>query len=429
MSWAARLRALRMDLTPWRSSKDFRLLLTAGTVFYFGAMVSYVAIPFQVYTLTGSNFAVGAIGLVELVPLVVFGLYGGALADHVDRRRLLVGLGIAQALFTAALAVNAFRDDPSVWVIFVIAALLVSTSAMQRPSREALMPRTVSHDQLAAANALSSFGMQIGVLAGPMLGGLLVAYVGIGWCFVVDVSGLLVATVLYRLMRHYPHRAETTPPSLAAIGEGMRYAMSRRDLLGTYLVDIAAMLLALPVVLFPALAKEVFDRPELLGLLYSAETIGAVVATVLSGWTGRIHHHGRAIVIAATAYGGFVALAGVMPSFWLVVVMLALSGAADMISGIFRSTVWSQTIPEAMRGRLAGIEMLSYSLGPLGGQVRAGITADLWSVRGAITSGGLACVGGVVGTALWLRDFWSYDDRTDEHAIAERETRSASGER
>jgi len=428
MSWTDRLRALRMDLTPWRASRDFRLLLVAGTVFYFGSMVSYVAIPFQIYTLTGSNFAVGAIGLVELVPLVVFGLYGGALADHVDRRKLLVSLGVAQALLTAVLAVNAFRDDPSVWVIFVVAGFLVSTAAMQRPSREALMPRTVAHDQLTAANALSSFGIQVGVLAGPMLGGLLVAYVGIGWCFVVDVGGLLIATVLYRLMGHYPHRSETTPPSLAGIGEGMRYALGRRDLLGTYLVDIAAMLLALPVVLFPALAEEVFERPELIGLLYASETVGAVIATALSGWTTRIHHHGRAIVIAAAAYGGCVAVAGLMPSYWLVVVMLALSGAADMISGIFRSTVWSQTIPEAMRGRLAGIEMLSYSLGPLGGQVRAGITADLWTVRGAISSGGAACVAGVAITALWLRDFWSYDDRTDEHAIAERESRAAAGE-
>jgi MFS family permease len=188
------------------------------------------------------------------------------------------------------------------------------------------------------------------------------------------------------------------------------------------------MLLALPVVLFPALAEEIFQRPQLLGLLYAAETIGAVIATVLSGWTGRFHHHGRAIVVAAAAYGCFVALAGLMPSFWLVVVLLAFAGAADMISAIFRSTVWSQTIPEAMRGRLAGIEMLSYSLGPLGGQVRAGITADLWSVRGAIASGGAACVAGVAVTALWLRDFWSYDDRTDEHAVAERATRAMAGE-
>jgi MFS family permease len=428
MTLTERLRALRLDTTPLRTSRDFRLLFLAGTVFYFGAMVSYVAIPYQVYTLTGSNFAVGAIGLVELVPLVVFGLYGGALADHVDRRKLLISTGIAQAAFTAVLAVNAFRDDPNLWVIFVVSAFLAASSSLQRPSREALMPRTVTHDQIPAANALTSLGIQLGVLVGPAVGGLLVAYVGIGWCFLIDICGLGIASFLFVLMRPYPHRAETTPPSLAGIGQGLTYAFRRRDLLGTYLVDIAAMFLAMPVVLFPAVAEEVFGQPQVLGLLYSAETVGALVATALSGWTSRIHHHGRAIVIAAAAYGGFVALAGLMPSIWLMAVCFALSGSADMISGVFRGTIWSQTIPENMRGRLAGIEMLSYSIGPLGGQVRAGITADLWSVRGAITSGGLACVAGVTITAAFLRDFWTYDNRTDEYAIAERETRSAAGE-
>ncbi len=423
-----RLRALRLDTTPLRDSRDFRLLFLAGTVFYFGAMVSYVAIPYQVYTLTGSNFAVGAIGLVELGPIVVFGLYGGALADHVDRRRLLIGTGLAQAAFTALLALNAFRGDPDVGVIFVVAVFLASCSALQRPSREALLPRTVTHDQLTAANALGSLGTQTGLLAGPAVGGVLVAYAGIGWCFVVDVGGLVVASYLYVLMRSYAHREQTTPPSLAGIAQGMSYAFGRRDLLGTYFVDIAAMLLAMPVVLFPALVEEVFARPELLGMLYTAEVVGAMVATALSGWTGRFHHHGRAIVVAAAAYGGCIALAGVMPNIWLVAVALALAGAADMISAIFRSTVWSQTIPESMRGRLAGIEMLSYSLGPLGGQVRAGVTADLWTVRGAITSGGLACVAGVAVTAGILRDFWSYDVRTDEYAVAERATRAAAGE-
>ncbi|TIC82953.1 MFS transporter [Nocardioides sp. GY 10127] len=430
MSLAARLRALRLDLTPLRTSRDFRLLFVAGTVFYLGGMVTYVAVPFQVYRVTGSNLAVGAIGLVELVPLVVFGLYGGALADHVDRRRLLVASGLAQAAATAVLAVNAagLLGGQHVWLVFVVAAVLSATSSLQRPSREALMPRTVRHDELPAANALTSLGMQIGVLVGPAIGGLLIAYVGLGWCFVVDVAGLLVASAMYAAMSAYPHREETTPPSLAGVRAGLEYALRRRDLLGTYLVDIAAMLLAMPVVLFPALVEDVFQRPELLGLLYSAETVGALLATALSGWTGRVHHHGRAIVLAAAAYGGCVALAGLMPSFWLVALFLALSGAADMISGVFRGIVWSQTIPEAMRGRLAGIEMLSYSLGPLGGQVRAGVTADLWSVRGAITSGGVACVAGVGLTAAWLRDFWSYDSRTDPHAVAERATRAAAGE-
>ena len=417
-----------MDLSPLRDSRDFRLLFAAGTVFYLGGMVSYVAIPFQVYRLTGSNLAVGAIGVAELVPLVVFGLWGGALADHVDRRRLLVGCGVAQVVLTAVLAVNAFRDRPSLAVLFGVAVLLSAASALQRPSREALMPRTVRLDQVTAANALTGFGMQLGVLLGPAVGGLLIAYVGIGWCFVVDVGALVLATLLYLAMRPYPHRDETTPPSLRAIGDSLGYAVRRRDLLGTYLVDIAAMFLAMPVVLFPALAEEVFARPELLGLLYSAETVGAMLATATSGWTGRVHHHGRAIVLAAAAYGAAIAVAGLMPSLALVAVFLMLSGAADMVSGIFRSTVWNQTIPEAMRGRLAGIEMLSYSVGPLAGQVRAGAVADLWSVRASVVSGGVACVLGVAATAVALRDFWSYDARTDEHAVAEREVRRAAGE-
>jgi MFS family permease len=428
VTWAERLRALRMDVTPLRDSRDFRLLFVAGTVFYLGGMVSYVAIPFQVYRLTGSNIAVGAIGLVELVPLIVFGLYGGALADHVDRRRLLIGCGLAQVALTGVLAANAFRDDPSVPLIFVVSAFLAAASAMQRPSREALMPRTVRHDQITAANALTGFGMQLGVLVGPAIGGLLIAFAGIGWCFVVDVGALVVATVLYVAMRPYPHREETTPPSLRGIQEGIGYALRRRDLLGTYLVDIAAMFLAMPVVLFPALVEDVFARPELLGLLYSAETVGAMIATALSGWTARVHHHGRAIVVAAAVYGACVGVAGLMPELWLVAVALAAAGSADMISAIFRSTVWNQTIPESMRGRLAGIEMLSYSVGPLAGQVRAGMVADLWSVRGSIASGGFACVAGVAITAAWLRDFWSYDERTDPYAAAERDRRRAAGE-
>ena len=425
-----RLRAMRLDTTPLRQSRDFRLLFIAGTVFYLGGMVSYVAVPYQLYQLTGSNFAVGALGIAELVPLLVFGLYGGALADHMDRRKLLIRTALAQVLLTGVLAWNAFLPDPHVWLIYVVGALLAAAGALQRPSKEALEPRTVRHDQIAAASALSSFGMQIGILVGPAIGGVLLATIGIGWCFVVDVAGLLVATVLFLVMRSYPHIGETTPPSLRAIREGVAYAVRRRDLLGTYLVDIAAMLLAMPVVLFPALAEDVFHRPELLGLLYSAETVGGIIATATSGWTGRVHHHGRAIVIAASTYGVAIALVGISPSIAWVAVFLAMAGAADMISGIFRATVWNQTIPDHMRGRLAGIEMLSYSLGPLGGQVRAGLVADAWSVRGSITSGGVACVVGVAATAAWLRDFWTYDSRTDEHAVAEREARqrAAGGE-
>lgn len=423
MSWLDRVRAVRMDVTPLRTSRDFRLLFVAGSVFYLGGMISYVAIPYQLYTLTGSNAAVGLIGLVELVPLLVGGLYGGALADHVDRRKLLVVTGVAQAVITALLAVNALQDRPAVWPLYVLAFLLAAFSSVQRPSREALLPRTVEHDEIVAANALGSFGMQVGLLLGPTIGGLLLANVGVAWCFAVDVVGLVVATSMYAMMRSYPHRDETTPPSLAAIAEGIRYAAGRKDLLGTYLVDITAMLLAIPVVLFPAFAADIFERPELLGLLYTSETVGAMVATATSGWASRVHHHGRAIVVAAAFYGLFIGLVGLAPTIWVAMGLLALAGAADMISAVFRSTIWNQTIPESMRGRLAGIEMLSYSVGPLGGQARAGFVADAWSVRGSIASGGFACVAGVVLTAAVLRDFWGYDERTDVHAQAERARR------
>ncbi|HEY7045424.1 MAG TPA: MFS transporter [Nocardioidaceae bacterium] len=426
MTWKERLARVRVDTTPLRESRDFRLLFWAGTVFYLGGMVSYVAVPYQLYQLTGSNFAVGALGIVELVPLVVFGLWGGALADHMDRRIMLVSTGMAQILLTSCLMINAFMPSPQVWPLYAIGALLSAAQALQRPSWEALIPRTVKHAQLPAAVSLSSFGMQIGVLGGPAAGGVLLQWVGVPWCFAVDVSGLLVATALFALLRPYPALDTSNPPSVRGIMEGIGYAVRRRDLLGTYIIDIVAMLMAMPTVLFPAFAQDVLKTPSVLGLLYTAGTVGGLLATATSGWTSRVHHHGRAVVIAAAAWGAAIALVGVSSSVLFILFWLTVAGAADMVSGIFRDVIWHQTIPDSMRGRLAGIEMLSYSLGPLGGQTRAGLVADRWSVRAAITTGGVLCVIGVAATAAWLRDFWSYDARTDEHAVRERLVREAA---
>lgn len=426
MAWRERVSRLRLDTTPLRESRDFRLLFFGGTVFYLGGMVSYVAVPYQLYHLTGSNFAVGALGIVELVPLVVFGLYGGALADHADRRVMLVTTGAAQVALTSGLLVNAFLPHPKVWLIYVVGALLAAAQSLQRPSREALVPRTVRHEQLPAASAVSSLGRDASVLIGPTIGGVLIQVVGVGWCFAVDVAGLAIAALLFAMLRPYPATDRSNPPSLSGIVDGIRYAASRRDLMGTYIVDIVAMLMAMPIVLFPALASEVFHDPAMLGLLYSAESIGSLLVTATSGWTSHVHHHGRAVVISAMVWGGAIGLVGLAPNVWWALLALVAAGAGDMVSGIFRSTIWNQTIPDSMRGRLAGIEMLSYSLGPLGGQARSGLVADAWSVRGAIASGGLLCVGGVVLTTSLLRGFWSYDARTDEHAVRERAVREAA---
>ncbi|HEX2705789.1 MAG TPA: MFS transporter [Candidatus Lustribacter sp.] len=423
MTLAERVRRLQVDTSPLRTSHDFRILFWAGTVFYLGSMVSYVALPFQLYQLTGSNLVVGAVGAVELVPLVVFGLWGGALADHGDRRSMLIWTGVAQAALTGVLVANALLTNPRIWVIFVVAALLSAAQSLQRPSREALLPRTVSHDRLTAAVALSSLGLQTGMLAGPALGGLLLAHVGIGWCYAVDVTGLVVATGLFVRLGHYPVANRQSAPGLRSISDGIGYAARRRDLLGTYVVDLVAMFMAMPTVLYPAFAQTVLNTPSALGLLYSAGTVGSLLATATSGWASRVHHHGRAVVLAAAAWGGAVALMGIAPSMWLAVFWGVVAGGADMVSALFRATLWNQTIPDSMRGRLAGIEMLSYSLGPLGGQVRAGLVADRTSVRASITSGGLLCVLGVALSAAWLRGFWGYDARTDEHAVRERRLR------
>jgi MFS family permease len=414
-----------VDLTPLRSSRDFRLLFAAGAATYLGGMMTYVAVPFQLYRLTGSNLAVGAMGLVELLPLVLCGLYGGALADHYERRRILLLTAAAQLVLTLGLLANTLAGA-RVWALYALGGLLSAVQALQTPSWEALIPRVVRHDQLPAAVALSTLAAQAGMLAGPALGGLLMAGPGAQWCYSIDAAGVAVSAVLFVGLGHHPPSPDSDTPSLAGILDGLRYAARRRDLLGTYVVDLAAMITAMPVTLFPAFAGTVLHRPDLLGVFYTAETVGSLIATATSGWVGRVHRHGRAIVLAAAAWGLAVAAAGAAPGVWWALGFLVLAGAADMVSGLFRGIVWNQTIPDDRRGRLAGVEMLSYSIGPLGGQLRAGLIADATSVRASIVSGGLACAGAVAVTAGLLRSLWKYDARTDVHATTERARRAAA---
>lgn len=407
-------------------------MFSAGTVFYVGAMVTYVAVQFQIYDLTKSNFAVGAMGLIQLVPLVLSGLYGGVLADRMDRRKIMVITGAAQVLLTIGLFINAAMDRPSVWAIYLLGALAIVAQSLQRPSREALLPRTVKHQELPAAVTLSALGSEVGLLLGPALGGLIIATAGVRWAYLVDIIGLGIATALYAAMRRYPTAVSEVEAgvlgAVRGIADGLKYAVRRPDLLGTYVVDLAAMWLAMPTVLFPAFASDVLEKPALLGLLYSIGTVGALLATATSGWTSRVHHHGRAVVISAAVWGLAIAVAGLAPAVWMVLLALLVAGAADMFSGVFRSVIWHQTIPDERRGRLAGIEMLSYSVGPLGGEARAGQVADATSVRVSIVSGGVLCVLGVTAVSGWLKGFWRYDSRTDKHAVRERELREARAE-
>jgi MFS family permease len=368
---------------------------------------------------------VGAIGAVELVPLVVFGLYGGALADALDKRTLIVWTEAGQGLLSAALLVDALLPEPAVWPLYVVAGLSAVLFSVQRPALDSLWPRIVAHEHLPAASALNALRWNVGGVAGPALAGFVVAYAGLGWAYAADLFTFVVSVALIVRIASSPAAHEAAKPSLTAIAEGARYAWSRKELLGTYAVDLAAMFLAMPLAVLPFLADEL-DAEWSLGLMYASVPAGAMLVSLTSGWTSRVHRHGRMVVLSAALWGVAIAGAGLLGNVWLVLLCLTLAGAFDMVSGIFRGAMWNQTIPDELRGRLAGIELLSYSVGPTVGQVRSGGFAAWLGVRTSVWSGGVLCVGAVGLLALCLPGLMRYDVRTDEHARRLREQRAAA---
>lgn len=419
----SRLRALLPDLAPWRSSRDFRLMWMAGVVTTFGSFLTFVALPVQIKELTGSAVAVGAIGAVELVPLIVFGLYGGALADAMDRRKLILYSEAALGLLSALLLANTLLPHPMVWPLYVVAAMSSALTGLQRPALDSIVPRIVAHDQLSAAASLNALRWQVGAIAGPSLAGVLIAFAGLSWAYAIDIGTFAVSVGLAVGLRPSPAAHDADKPSLRGIAEGARYAWSRKELLGTYAIDMAAMFFAFPTAIFPFLADDL-HAPWALGLMYAAGSVGSLVVSMTSGWTSRIHRHGRLVVISAIGWGLAMAVAGWLGNIWLVLLMLAVAGGCDMVSALGRMTMWNQTIPDELRGRLAGIELLSYSVGPQLGQVRAGGMAALTSARASVWSGGVACVAAVGLLALALPKLMSYDARTNEHAVRMRKARA-----
>ncbi|MET8133684.1 MFS transporter [Streptomyces sp. NPDC005251] len=419
----SRRRALLPDLAPWRTSADFRRLWVAGLVTNFGSFLTFVALPVQMKVLTGSAAAVGAIGAVELIPIVVFGLYGGALADALDKRKLILWTETGQGLLCAALLGNAALPHPAVWPLYVVAALSAALGSVQRPAMDSLTPRIVAHEHLTAAGALNSLRWTVGGVAGPALAGVVVAYAGLGWAYAVDLVTFAVSVAMMIGIAASPASHEAAKPSLRSIAEGARYAWSRKELLGTYAIDLAAMFFAMPLAVLPFLADDLHAAWSL-GLMYATIPAGSLLVSLTSGWTSRVHRHGRMVALAAACWGLAVACAGLVHDVWLVLLLLVLAGACDMISGIFRAAIWNRTIPDELRGRLAGIELLSYSIGPQLGQVRSGGMAALTSVRASVWAGGALCVGAVGLLAVGLPKLMSYDDRTNEHALRMRSARA-----
>lgn len=413
---------LAMDLSPLKKYRDFRLIFTAGLFSYFGSMITFVALPFQVKELTNSFWAVGLIGMVEIIPLTIFGLYGGVLADHVDRKKMIWFTEFGTLMATLILFLNARRENPSVILLFVIAAIFAALSGLKRPSQEAILPRLVSHDDLPSASALMSLRWQFGGIVGPSVGGLLVATYGASAGYLVDCLTFAISLSLLARIKSVPPLIARTAPSIQSLVEGIRYAFSRKDLLGTYFVDLAAMFLAMPMALFPFWADEI-GAPWALGLFYSSITAGAVVVTIFSGWMRHYPKHGRAVVFGALGWGVAIAFAGTSNSLIIVITCLVIAGAFDQVSALFRGFIWNQSIPDELRGRLAGIEMLSYLLGPLGGQARAGGMAAMTSLRFSVVGGGLMCIGFVIAIAAVMPAFRNYDVNKNEFAVQEAKIR------
>jgi len=405
-----------IDIAPLKKSKDFSLLWAAGLVSYFGSMITYVAVPFQVKELTNSYVAVAISGLVEILPLVIFGLYGGVLADALDRKKLIWVTEAMSLIFTGALLVNSLLDSPSLILIYIVSGLFAATSGLRQPAMQAALPRLVDHEDMPAAAALMSLRWQTGVIIGPALGGILISTYSVAVGYAADIGTFIISLALIAMMRKIPPSKEAEKPSLTGLIDGIKYAFGRKDLLGTYAIDLAAMFFAMPTALIPFWADQL-KAPWALGLLYASMTVGSIIVTLTSGWIKNVHVYGKAIMWAAIGWGLAIALSGATNSLWLVLLFLTLAGASDMVSALFRSAMWNQTIPDNFRGRLAGIELLSYSLGPLAGQMRAASMAAVTTLSISVTSGGIMCVVTVGFFAFLLPQFRKFDIRTSTFAL------------
>jgi len=411
---AERLNSMTSLLAPLRASRAFRRLFAFSSVSALAAEAAYVALMFQLAKLTHSPLAVGALGAVELVPIVIFGLYGGVIADHWDRRRVLITTETLSALFIGLLAWNASLTHPHLALLYVLAGALAAASGVQRPSYTAMFQHSVPHAQQRQAATLEMVQGTGAALLGPVLGGVGAVLLGPWVVFAVAAACVVVTIPLLMALPPAPPTNESEGIAWDSLFAGGRYALSRRDVLGTYVIDLVAMIFAFPVSLLPFVAAE-YHASYALGALYCALPAGALIVALTERWTKKVAHYGRAVVAAAVVWG--LGIVGFGCSHVLVVawIFLAVAGGADAVSGIFRTTMWNESIPPDVRGRMAGIELLSYSVGPTSGQVRAGALAAATTVRTSLVLGGAVCAAGCAVLPAALRATWRFDARTDEH--------------
>lgn len=387
----SRLRRIAADVRPLAHA-DFRRLFVGQGVSMVGFQLTAVAVPIQMYDVTGSSFWVGAIGLAALVPLVVFGLYGGSVSDAMDRRRLLVASSCVVWLGTGGLLLQALLglDDP--WVLLALVAVQSVGFALSAPTRGAIVPRILPRHLVPAGNTLTFTMSNVGMVVGPLLAGLVIVHGGFAAAYALDAA--LFTVGLYAALRlpALPPLGETTRPGLRSVAAGLAFIATRPVLLMSFVIDIVAMVFALPRALFPEVAETRFDGAGDAAWLFAAISIGSVVAGLASGWVGRVRRQGLALVLAVLAWGAAVAVSGLASPLWLVVLLLAVAGAADLVSAVYRQTILQTYAPDEMRGRMQGVFIVVVAGGPRLGDLRAGATAATFGATASWVGGGVACV-------------------------------------
>ncbi len=415
---AARLRGAALDLTPLRESPAYRRLLLGDAVSVIGTQVTVVAVPIQVYDLTGSAAAVGLVGLAGLLPLIVFGLYGGAIADAVDRRRLVLVTTSGQALLAVVLVAQALLGLEQVALLYAVVAVQAALFAVDSPARQAFVPRLLPVPLLPAANALKQVEFNLGVTVGPLLAGVLVARYGYEAAYAVDLLSFVAALLAVAGLPSMPPAGGGRRAGTASVLEGLAFLRTRQVLLMTFVVDLVAMVFAMPRALFPALADEVFGGgAQTAGMLYSALAAGALVGALFSGWFGRVHRHGVAVLAAIGAWGLSITLFGLTDVLVLGLLCLAAAGAADMVSAVFRTAILQAAAPDELRGRLGGVFIVVVAGGPRLGDGRAGGGAELVGLQGSVVGGGLAVLGITAAVAAGARRFRAYDARQPDEQV------------
>ena len=403
-------------MAPLRESPTFRWFWLGQAAKDVGGGVVQVALPYQIYQLTGSTLAVAALSFVELVPLVTLTLLGGALADAVDRRKLLIWTQVGMAVTGVGLVVNAAVSQPQVWACFVLAFFSASFFCLGIGGMRSITPRLVAPERLSAALVLESISGSFASVAGPAFAGILIGTIGLTATYAIDLGAFVAGIASIFALPVIAPVADADRPSLRSIAEGFRYVRRQPVVLGFMLVDVNAMIFGMPMALFPAIATHKYGDPHLVGYLYAAPYAGALVSSLLSGWIPHVRRQGLAVAVAASLWGIAIAAFGFADTLWVGLVLLALAGAADNISAVFRATIMLSATPESMRGRLTGIEFMQVASAPTLGNLESGVVASLTSLRFSIVSGGVLCVVGTLVVAALFPALIRYDAKRDKLA-------------